>query len=88
MLLFPSAAVILGLGACSNATDYCPDPIGKAAVEVTALQSENHNHSVMFSAEHFSNVRDNKWNSRSPWNTGDRGTEMYFLQYKYEFKVH
>jgi len=87
MLLFPSAAIILGLGACSNNTDYCPDPVGKAAIEITALQSNNHAHSIMFEAEHFSNVSDNKWLHMHPWDYGDRGTEIYSIQYKFEFKL-
>jgi len=87
MTLFPTAAIILGLGTCQQSTDYCPDPIGKASIEVTTLQSDNKAHSIMFSAEHFSNVSDNKWLSGSPWEHGDRGTEMYFIQYKYQLNL-
>jgi len=74
---FHTLSVVLGIGACNNGLDYCPDPVGKFAIEAGLV--EYNKHSVMFEAVHYSEVGDGE-----PYG-GDRGTEFYLLEYKYRF---
>lgn len=74
-----SLAFILGIGTCNNGLDYCPDPVGKAAIELTL--AEKNRHSIMFEAVHYSEVGNGE-----PYG-GDRGTEFYLIEYKYTFDL-
>lgn len=78
LMFFSEASIILGAGTCGLATvDYCPEPVGKAAIEVVLMEHERH--SVSFEAEHFSKITDGV-----TYGHGDRGTEIFFLQYKFK----
>ena len=70
MELFTSMAVVLGLGACDSSTDYCPDMVGKAAIELEVAAYDNH--SLSLEAVHYSDP-----------GQYDRGTEFYLMQYRY-----
>ncbi len=77
--MFESLAFVLGIGACDNGLDYCPEPIGMAAIELTI--AEKGQHSIMFEAVHYSEIGNGE-----PF-SGDRGTEFYMLEYKYTFDL-
>lgn len=66
----------LGIGHCDSSLDYCPKPIGKIAIGHDFLT--NGNHIIRGEIEHFSRLDDSLIN-------GDRGTELYFIEYKYVF---
>lgn len=75
MEYFTSLAFILGIGTCSSGVDYCPDTVGKAALELTL--AEQNKHSIMFEAVHYSSTSDGILGK------GDRGTEFFLIEYKY-----
>lgn len=72
---FSSLTLVLGIGTCDNTLDYCPEPVGKAALELGIAEYQRH--SIMFEAVHYSKVGDGEPSK------GDRGTEFYILEYKY-----
>ena len=79
MELLTTAAVILGLGACGGHVDYCPDPVGKVALELELVRHSNH--SIFASVVHYSEIGNGEPSG------GDRGTELYTINYKYIFKL-
>lgn len=78
MELFTAAAIVLGLGTCGSQVDYCPDPVGKVALEVELVSHQNH--SIFASAVHYSEIGNGEPHG------GDRGTELYTINYKFTIR--
>ena len=75
-----AVSILLGVGTCDGSkVDYCPDPVGEVAIEVEAARYNNH--SILFKAVHYSEIGNGE-----PYG-GDRGTELYLLEYKYTWRL-
>lgn len=71
--------LILGLGTCDPTVDFCPDPVGKIAADMTIVESDSQTHSIHLGVEHFSRIGDGELRGE-----GDRGTELFMLEYHYK----
>jgi len=73
MDFFASTLLVLGVGVCDPSSDWCPDPLGRAAVEQSLLETDRH--SVWLNLQHYSGL--SKY---------DYGANNLMLEYKFRLR--
>lgn len=66
------AAIVLGIGICDSASDYCPGTLGSAALEAGI---EKNKHQLFTEYEHKSDIY-----------RKDEGMDTYMIKYRYRIK--
>lgn len=68
-----STIFVLGAGMCDTASDWCPEPVGRAAIEQSIVETDRH--SIWMNVQHYSGI-----------NIHDYGSNSFMLEYKFRLR--
>jgi len=76
---FTSTILVLGIGTCDGAGDYCVRPMGEVRIEQSIVESGKH--STWVTATHFSEP-----GNETDVQDRDYGANIFMVEYRYKIR--